>query len=390
MTSISASSTMRGGPMRLNGSSPGSAEIRRSRSSIFPSPANAPGASRTMIRNRAPESRTSSGRQPTFRTRPWRSGNRASGRCPTNRPSATSAARSGSPTSSWSLSPTKRSETWNRIGPTPPIAGCSPTTTPGSTATGDTECRRPVPRDGHSGPTGTLPAHRFRTHLLGRRPRGHLQLPDPHRAGLGPPGHPDPGSPQALRPSGPGSLGRLRRTRNRSLSRRRRLRSRTGDGVPRLLPNRLAALLLASALRRIQSRRTLRPAPRAPLRGPRRPALARVVVCLSETRRYVLSLIREMTGYPIDGIAILYNRQPPFLEYESRWWRGSRRSSEWTPGACPKRTPAGWPTRAGSSPVSWRTCRPNWRRPPRNRTRPRPSRHRLAVRLPRGESALRD
>ena len=35
-----------------------------------------------------------------------------------------------------------------------------------------------------------------------------------------------------------------------------------------------------------------------------------------ETQDYVLSLVDEMAAYPIDGIAILYNRQPPFLEYE--------------------------------------------------------------------------
>lgn len=36
----------------------------------------------------------------------------------------------------------------------------------------------------------------------------------------------------------------------------------------------------------------------------------------AETRRFVLSLIREMANYPVDGICLLYNRQPPFLEYE--------------------------------------------------------------------------
>ena len=35
-----------------------------------------------------------------------------------------------------------------------------------------------------------------------------------------------------------------------------------------------------------------------------------------ETHDYVLSLVDEMAAYPIDGISILYNRQPPFLEYE--------------------------------------------------------------------------
>ena len=54
-----------------------------------------------------------------------------------------------------------------------------------------------------------------------------------------------------------------------------------------------------------------------------------------ETRRYVLSLIREMTEYPIDGVAILYNRQPPFLEYEQPLVEGFREEF----GVDPRRLP---------------------------------------------------
>jgi len=35
-----------------------------------------------------------------------------------------------------------------------------------------------------------------------------------------------------------------------------------------------------------------------------------------ETRQFVLSLLREMASYPVDGVCLLYNRQPPFLDYE--------------------------------------------------------------------------
>jgi len=35
-----------------------------------------------------------------------------------------------------------------------------------------------------------------------------------------------------------------------------------------------------------------------------------------EVRRFVVSLLREVAGYPIDGIGIWYNRRPPVLEYE--------------------------------------------------------------------------
>ena len=34
-------------------------------------------------------------------------------------------------------------------------------------------------------------------------------------------------------------------------------------------------------------------------------------------RSYMLSIVAEMAGYPIDGVAILYNRQPPYVEYEA-------------------------------------------------------------------------
>ena len=35
-----------------------------------------------------------------------------------------------------------------------------------------------------------------------------------------------------------------------------------------------------------------------------------------ETRRYVVSIFREMASYPIDGVCLMYNRRPPFVEYE--------------------------------------------------------------------------
>ena len=42
----------------------------------------------------------------------------------------------------------------------------------------------------------------------------------------------------------------------------------------------------------------------------------RLAYSYPETRRYVISLLREMAGYDIDGICILYNRRPPLVEYE--------------------------------------------------------------------------
>ena len=42
-----------------------------------------------------------------------------------------------------------------------------------------------------------------------------------------------------------------------------------------------------------------------------------VSMAFPETRRFMLSLVGEMAKYPIDGMCILYNRQPPFVDYEA-------------------------------------------------------------------------
>jgi hypothetical protein len=42
----------------------------------------------------------------------------------------------------------------------------------------------------------------------------------------------------------------------------------------------------------------------------------RISYAFPEVRRWVVSLLEEMAGYPIDGVTILYNRRPPVVEYE--------------------------------------------------------------------------
>jgi len=42
----------------------------------------------------------------------------------------------------------------------------------------------------------------------------------------------------------------------------------------------------------------------------------RISYAFPETRRYVVSLFREMAQYPIDGVCVLYNRRPPLVAYE--------------------------------------------------------------------------
>jgi hypothetical protein len=41
----------------------------------------------------------------------------------------------------------------------------------------------------------------------------------------------------------------------------------------------------------------------------------RIAYSYPETRRFVVSLLREMAQYPIDGVCLLYNRRPPLVEY---------------------------------------------------------------------------
>lgn len=46
--------------------------------------------------------------------------------------------------------------------------------------------------------------------------------------------------------------------------------------------------------------------------------LPRISYAFPETRKYVLSLLREMaSNYAVDGVALLYNRRPPLLAYEA-------------------------------------------------------------------------
>ncbi len=43
----------------------------------------------------------------------------------------------------------------------------------------------------------------------------------------------------------------------------------------------------------------------------------RISYAYPQTRAFVVSLLSEMAAYPVDGIALLYNRRPPLLEYET-------------------------------------------------------------------------
>ena len=46
-------------------------------------------------------------------------------------------------------------------------------------------------------------------------------------------------------------------------------------------------------------------------------SVARLSYAYPETRQLVISLLREIASYPVDGVALLFNRRPPLLEYEA-------------------------------------------------------------------------
>lgn len=42
----------------------------------------------------------------------------------------------------------------------------------------------------------------------------------------------------------------------------------------------------------------------------------RISYAYPETRRFVVEMLRELAGYDVDGVCLLYNRRPPLVEYE--------------------------------------------------------------------------
>ena len=45
--------------------------------------------------------------------------------------------------------------------------------------------------------------------------------------------------------------------------------------------------------------------------------LPRLSYAFPETQEFCLSVLREVAAYPVDGIALLFNRRPPYLDYEA-------------------------------------------------------------------------
>ena len=67
-----------------------------------------------------------------------------------------------------------------------------------------------------------------------------------------------------------------------------------------------------------------------------------------EFRAYAVSLLREMAERPIDGVALLYNRRPPFVEYEPPLVEGFKQEHGQDPRALPEDDPGWLAFRAGT------------------------------------------
>ena len=68
--------------------------------------------------------------------------------------------------------------------------------------------------------------------------------------------------------------------------------------------------------------------------------MPRISYAFPETRRYVLSLYREVaTENPIDGVAVLYNRRPPLVAYEAPVVEGFQKKYGLDPRQLPENDP---------------------------------------------------
>lgn len=68
--------------------------------------------------------------------------------------------------------------------------------------------------------------------------------------------------------------------------------------------------------------------------------MPRISYAFPETRRYVLSLYREVaTENPIDGVAVLYNRRPPLVAYEAPVVEGFQKEYGLDPRQLPENDP---------------------------------------------------
>ena len=107
--------------------------------------------------------------------------------------------------------------------------------------------------------------------------------------------------------------------------------------------------------------------------GRRTPRLA---YSYPEVRAFVVSLLREMAQFPIDGVCLLYNRRPPMIEYEPPLVEGFQREYGQDPAGSTLGTRNGCTTARGRSPSSCARSGAPWTRSAASRAARRASRSR--------------
>ena len=67
--------------------------------------------------------------------------------------------------------------------------------------------------------------------------------------------------------------------------------------------------------------------------------LPRLSYVFKETQDFALSVLREVARYPLDGVALLYNRRPPYIVYEQPLIDGFKKTHDQEPRELPKDDP---------------------------------------------------
>ena len=79
----------------------------------------------------------------------------------------------------------------------------------------------------------------------------------------------------------------------------------------------------------------------------------------------MLAMLRDVLRYDVDGVCLLYNRRPPYVDYEEPLIEGFKQSTAWTPATWTSATRGGWSTAPGSSRPSCAGCASRWTGSPR-------------------------
>ncbi len=77
-------------------------------------------------------------------------------------------------------------------------------------------------------------------------------------------------------------------------------------------------------------------------------ATPRIAYSYPETRSFVISLLKEMAGYDVDGVSVLYNRRPPLVEYEAPLVEGFAKEHGQDPRTLPDDDPRWLAYRCGA------------------------------------------